>query len=219
MLHKWFLTRWQIVIGLLLLSAIISPLALNFYVNAITSDRRYTNPTQIPAQRVAIVFGAGVYPDGTPTPMLGDRVFAAVELYKLGRVQKLLMTGDNSRKDYDEVTTMKRYAEERGVPAEDITLDYAGFSTYESCYRAKNIFGVKQAVLITQKFHLPRAVYTCNQLGVEAFGLGTPDWETYRFHTISYYTLREQLSTLKALWEIHITRPLPTFLGPFQGIS
>ncbi|MBN3895730.1 MAG: YdcF family protein [Nostoc sp. NOS(2021)] len=217
--RQWFLQRRRLVFRLLLLSATISPLALNFYVNAVTSDRRYTKPAEIPAQRVAIVFGAGVYPDGTLTPMLGDRVSAAVELYKLGRVQKLLMTGDNSRNDYNEVLAMQSYAVERGVPIQNITLDYAGFSTYESCYRAKDIFGVKQAVLITQKFHLPRAVYTCNQLGVKASGLGTPDWESYGFATVMYSTLREQLSTLKALWQVHITHPQPTFLGSFEGIK
>jgi vancomycin permeability regulator SanA len=150
---------------------------------------------------------------------ISDRITAAVELYKLGRVQKLLMTGDNSSDDYDEVTVMQRYATERGVPIEDVTLDYAGFSTYESCYRAKEIFGVEQAVLVTQSFHLPRAVYTCRQLGVDAIALGTPDWESYRPQTIMYYNLREVISTLKALWEVHVTRPLPTFLGPFEGIK
>ncbi|MDM9382773.1 ElyC/SanA/YdcF family protein [Chlorogloeopsis sp. ULAP01] len=219
MLLKWFLLHWRFLFWLLPLSAIITTLGLNFYVKTVTSNHRYTNPTEVPTQRVAIVLGAGVYPDGTPSPMLSDRITAAVELYKLGRVQKLLMTGDNSSDDYDEVTVMQRYAVERGVPIEDITLDHAGFSTYESCYRAKEIFGIEQAVLVTQKFHLPRAVYTCRQLGVDAIALGTPDWESYRPQTIMYYNLREMISTLKALWEVHITRPLPTFLGPFEGIK
>lgn len=219
MLHKWFLSHHRLIFRLVLLTATISPLALNYYVNAITSDRRYTQPQKIPAERVAIVFGAGIYPDGTLSPMLSDRVSAAVELYKLGRVQKLLMTGDNSRDDYNEVQAMQNYAVQRGVPAQDITLDYAGFSTYESCYRAKDIFGIKQAVLITQKFHLPRAVYTCDRLGVKAIGLGTPDWESYSFQTVMYSTLREQLSSLKALWEVNITRPQPTFLGSYEGIK
>jgi vancomycin permeability regulator SanA len=219
MLPKWFLLHWRLLLWLVPLSAIITTLGLNFYVKTVTSSHRYTNPTEVPAQRVAIVLGAGVYPDGTPSPMLSDRITAAVELYKLGRVQKLLMTGDNSSDDYDEVTVMQRYATERGVPVEDVTLDYAGFSTYESCDRAKEIFGVEQAVLVTQSFHLPRAVYTCRQLGVDAITLGTPDWESYRPQTIMYYNLREVISTLKALWEVHVTRPLPTFLGPFEGIK
>lgn len=150
--------------------------------------------------------------------MLADRVRAAAELYALGKVQKVLMTGDNSRADYDEVNVMKRYAVEQGIAADDITLDYAGFSTYESCYRARAIFGVQQAVLVTQRFHLPRAVYTCRQLGVEAVGLGTPDWGSYHDTLLLRYGTREALATLKALWQLHVTRPPPTFLGPFEGM-
>ncbi|WP_242022369.1 vancomycin high temperature exclusion protein [Microcoleus sp. FACHB-831] len=187
-------------------------------MSAATSRDRYTNPENVPTERVAIVFGAGILPDGRPTPMLADRVQGAVDLYNQGRVSKLLMTGDNSRIDYNEVAVMQKYASDRGVPVQDITLDYAGFSTYESCYRAKEIFGVGQAVLITQKFHLPRAVYTCNQLGVNSVGLGTPDWEWYGEEVMRKYTMREMLATVKALWEVKIARPKPTFLGPFEGI-
>ncbi len=218
MLPKWLLQHWRLVCVVLILSTSVTTLALNFYVKTITSNRRYSNPSQIPPQRIAIVLGAGIY-NGQPSPMLADRISAAVELYKLGRVQKLLMSGDNSSEEYDEVTTMQRYAVQLGVPQEDITLDYAGFRTYESCYRANLIFGVKQAVVVTQNFHLPRAVYLCNQLGVDAVGLGTPDWESYRQETIIRYTLREFISTIKALWQVHITRPKPTFLGPFEGIK
>lgn len=108
---------------------------------------------------------------------------------------------------------MRRYALAQGVAEEDITLDYAGFSTYESCYRAKAIFRVQEAVLITQRFHLPRALYTCQQLGVSGVGLGL----TSQYRT-GWYTLREAMATAKALWDIHIIRPLPTFLGPVEAI-
>ncbi|MGB3652693.1 MAG: ElyC/SanA/YdcF family protein [Rivularia sp. (in: cyanobacteria)] len=218
MLPKWFLQHWRLLCGVLLLSAVATTLAINFYVKIVTSSRRYNNPNQIPSQRVAIVLGAGIY-NGQPSPMLADRISAAVELYKLGRVKKLLMSGDNSSEDYDEVTAMQRYAVKLGVPQKDITLDHAGFKTYESCYRAKEIFGVKQAVVVTQNFHLPRAVYLCSQLGVDTYGLGTPDWESYRQETVMRYTFREYLSTIKALWQVYITRPKPTFLGPFEGIK
>ncbi|MBF2066748.1 MAG: YdcF family protein [Calothrix sp. C42_A2020_038] len=219
MLPKSLLLHWRLIVGVVIMGSILSPLTFGWYVNAATNGRRYTDPTKVPTEKVAVVFGAGIRPDGTPTPMLADRVAAAVDLYKLGRVQKLLMTGDNSRNDYDEVTAMQRYAVSKGVPIEDITLDHAGFSTYESCYRAKEIFGVKEAILVTQNFHLPRAVYTCRQLGIEATGFGTPDWGIYSKTGVSYYTAREKLSTLKALWEVHVTRPLPTFLGRFEGIQ
>ncbi|MBD2040606.1 SanA/YdcF family protein [Microcoleus sp. FACHB-672] len=219
MLHKRFLLRRRFFFVLLGLGAALTPLMLNYYVNAVTSSRRYTDISQVPEEDVAVVFGAGVWEDGSPTPMLADRVQAAVDLYKEGRVRKLLMTGDNSSEDYNEVKAMQEYAAERGVPAKDIQLDYAGFSTYESCYRAKEIFGVKQAVLITQSYHLPRAVYTCRQLGVDAVGLGTPDWEKYRDRSMMRYAGREVLAVIKALWEVHVTRPEPTFLGPFEGIK
>ncbi len=214
-----FSRRWRRIALILLVSAITGPPALVAYVSAITRNQRYTDLTAVPTEPVALVFGAGVRQDGTPSPMLADRVQTAVQLYEMGRVRKILMTGDNSHVEYNEVATMQRYAVDRGVPSSDITLDYAGFSTYESCYRARVIFGVERAVLITQQFHLPRAVYTCRQLGIEAIGLGTPDWETYSSKVMSFYTTREFLATLKALWQIHITRPLPTFLGPYEGIT
>ncbi len=215
LLHRY---RWHcIVLGMVLLAGFI-PYLSSLYVQLITTRWRYETTQQVPLEPVAIVFGAGVWADGTPTPMLADRISAAAELYRLGRVQKLLMTGDNSTTYYDEVTAMKRYAIDLGVPDAAITLDYAGFSTYESCYRARDIFGIKKAVLVTQRFHLPRAVYTCRQLGVDAVGLATPDWEIYGHKRIYYYTLREMLASVKALLEVHVLRPLPTFLGPFEGM-
>jgi vancomycin permeability regulator SanA len=210
---------WRNVILIFTLAVALAPLLLLIYVSRATSAHRYEAPGSAPSAPVALVFGAGVGVDGTLSPMLADRVRAAVQLYQAGRVVKLLMTGDNSRTDYDEVTAMRRYAVERGVPAGDITLDYAGFNTYDSCYRARAIFGVTRAVLVTQRYHLPRAVYTCRQLGVDADGLGTPDWENYSFQIMGPYAAREALATLKALWQIHVTRPLPTFLGPYEGMS
>lgn len=202
-----------------LLALPLLPALLLGYVLLSTGPLRYSEPADVPAERVAVIFGAGLRPDGTPSPMLADRVQAAVQLYRLGRVQKLLMTGDNSSTDYNEVAAMQHYAEQQGVAAGDITLDYAGFSTYESCYRARAIFGVRQAVLVTQQYHLPRALYTCRQLGVEAVGLGTPDWGRYPDRVILPYTLREAAATLNALVALHLTHPAPTFLGKFEGIS
>jgi len=205
-------------VPLIALLLILAPLAPPLYVAIATSGYRYSDLPSIPATRVAIVFGAGVRPDGRLSPMLADRVRAAADLYRLGRIQKLLMTGDNSRLDYDEVSAMRGYAIGLGVPEGDITLDYAGFRTYDSCYRARVIFGVERAILITQRYHLPRAVYTCRQLGVEAVGLGTPDWGVYSEALLVQYSVREALATAQALWEVHVTRPLPMFLGPFEGI-
>lgn len=214
---RWLAFR-RVRLWLALALLALPPIALIGFVALRTSPYRYTDVGAVPVEQVAIVFGAGVRPNGRLTPMLADRVSAAIELYQRDRVQKLLMTGDNSSISYDEVTAMKQFAVGRGVPAADITLDYAGFSTYESCFRARAIFGVERAVLVTQRFHLARAVYTCRALGVMAIGLGTPDWGVYRETLLAQYTLREALATLKALWQLHITRPLPTFLGPFEGI-
>jgi vancomycin permeability regulator SanA len=203
----------------LALVALLTPLALVAYVPVATLTRSFDDSATVPTEPVAIVFGAGIGGGDDLSPMLADRVQAAVDLYRAGRVRKLLMTGDNSSVSHDEVSPMRRYAIARGVPAEDIRLDYAGFSTYDSCYRARVIFGVTHAVLVTQRFHLSRALYTCLQLGVDAVGLGTPDWGVYSDGLMSYYSLRESLATLKALWELHITRPPPTFLGPYEGIG
>lgn len=210
------LGRLSLIFGL---GLVLLLFGLNVYVAASTQGQLYEQAAAVPHERVGVVFGAGVRPDGRLSPMLADRVNAAVRLYQDGRVDKLLMTGDNSRTDYDEVSAMRRYAITQGVAAADITLDYAGFSTYESCYRAHAIFGVKEAVLVTQRFHLPRALYTCQQLGVKAVGYSVADWGRYSTPLMSLYTVREALATLKALWEIYITRPLPTFLGPVELIS
>jgi vancomycin permeability regulator SanA len=201
------------------LIGLATPILLVGFVWMTTSNQRFDDPANVPPERVAVVFGAGVWADGTPSPMLADRVRAAVELYEANRVSKLLMTGDNRRADYDEVGAMRRFAMERGVPAEDIVLDHAGLSTYDSCYRAREIFGVQGAVLVTQQFHLPRAVYTCQELGVDAVGLGTPDWGRYRDGVVIRYTAREVLATVNAVWEVHVTRPEPKITGPFEGIS
>ncbi|MEG4235619.1 ElyC/SanA/YdcF family protein [Microcoleus sp. Pol11C3] len=219
MLPKSFIFPWRLAIGLLILTSAIAPLGLNYYVRLVTSNYRRTDVAKVPAEPITIVFGAGVWEDGTPTPMLAARVQAAVDLYKAGRVDKLLMTGDNRSADYNEVKAMQEYAEAQGVPINNIILDYARFSTYESCYRAKEIFGITQAVLVTQNFHLARAVYTCSQLGVEAIGLGTPDWGKFRQKGMIRYSFREFWAVIKALWEVRVTRPKPTFLGPFEGIK
>ncbi|HEY6041768.1 MAG TPA: ElyC/SanA/YdcF family protein [Anaerolineae bacterium] len=189
------------------------------YVASQVGAREFEDAARVPPERVAIVLGAGVYSDGSPTPMLAARVRAAVELYVAGRVQKLLMTGDNSRPEYDEVTAMKKYAVALGVPERDITLDYAGFNTYDSCYRAREIFGVTRAIVVTQNFHLSRALYTCRQLGIQAVGFGTPDWGVYPSGLMWAYSVREAFATTKALWDLNVSRPLPTFLGPYEGVG
>jgi len=145
--------------------------------------------------------------------VLRDRVATAAQLYFTGKVKKLLMSGDNRFLDYNEPGAMREYALGLGVPDEDIVLDYAGRRTYDTCYRAGAIFGVKEAILVTQAFHLPRALYTCNQLGVKAIGVPA-DLRDYRHGARVYWFGREVPATLVALWEIHITRPQPVLGKP-----
>jgi vancomycin permeability regulator SanA len=205
-----------LLIGLIL-SALAPPAALEA-MQWQTATARFSDPSSTPAEPVALVFGAGLLPDGSPTPMLADRVAVAVELYRSGRVRKLLMSGDNSRVDYDEVTAMMTHAVALGVPAADVSRDHAGFSTYESCYRARAIFGLERAILVTQAYHLPRAVYTCRALGIEASGIGAPDWGVYSDALIARYTAREALAALRALWQVHVSHPAPRFLGPREVV-
>ena len=209
----------QLLMLCAIVNVLVKPLVATAYINISTHDRRYLEPARVPPERVGIVFGAGLLKDGQPTPFLASRITAAVGLYHLDRVQKLLMTGDNSRVDYNEVRSMQEYAHNLGVPMKDITLDYAGFSTYESCYRAHKVFGVHQAIVITQNYHLPRTVYTCDRLGIKTVGLGTPDLELYGWRGMMPDFKREMLANVKALLEVHVTRPRPTFLGDFERMD
>ncbi|HLJ84645.1 MAG TPA: ElyC/SanA/YdcF family protein [Candidatus Eremiobacteraceae bacterium] len=198
--------------------ACIAPLCARLYISAVTSQRRYVVIATVPARHVALVFGAGLLPDGSPTPMLADRVDAAVELYRAGKVMELLFSGDNSRPEYNEVGAMFKYAVERGVPGSAITLDYAGFDTYDSCYRAHAIFGVTSAILVTQRYHLPRAVYDCTMLGIDAVGVGTPDWGAYGDSMMAGYEVRETVADVKSLWDINVSHRPATLTGAYLGM-
>lgn len=182
------------------------------------TDHRYKNyiytVEDAPDRDVAIVFGAGVRSDGTLSSVLADRVQTAVDLYAADKVQKLLMTGDNQRADYNEPARMRDYALAQGVPPADIVLDYAGRRTYDSCYRARHIFGVTEAILITQSYHLDRALFTARNLGLDAVGVAA-DRRDYVY--IEGYWWRELLATTLAWWEVKITRPTP-ILGKKQPI-
>ncbi|MCS7010719.1 MAG: YdcF family protein [Anaerolineales bacterium] len=182
-------------------------------ITGLYAATRTYSVAEAPIRRVAIVFGAGLRRDGSPSPILQDRVATAAELYFAGKVEKLLLSGDNRFVNYNEPEAMRRYAISLGVPNEDLVLDYAGRRTYDTCYRAAAIFGVKQAILVTQAFHLPRAIYLCNHLGVDGVGVEA-DRRVYRRSSMTYWTIRELLATVNALWEVHVTRPLPVLGKP-----
>jgi SanA protein len=167
----------------------------------------------VPAAPVAIVFGAGLWRDGSPTTVLRDRLSTATELYFSGKVQKILLSGDNSYLYYNEPGAMRQYVLTLGVPEEAMVLDYAGRRTYDTCYRAGSIFGIQRAILVTQGFHLPRALYTCNALGLEVYGVPS-DRRTYSLRSVIWWNLRELPATLTALIQVHFTHPLPILGQP-----
>lgn len=203
------------LIYLILLILLLGTIVI-FLPRLVTSAyaRRLTYTAEsAPARRVAIVFGAGLWRDGRPTPVLHDRVAVAAQLYFAGKVEKLLMSGDNRFVYYNEPAAMRESALVLGVPEEAIVLDYAGRRTYDTCYRAQHIFGVEEAVLVTQNFHLPRALYTCNMLGLPSIGVPA-DQRIYQRRSYLYWNLREIPATLVALWEVHISQPLPVLGKP-----
>jgi SanA protein len=167
----------------------------------------------VPARRVAIVFGAEVKKDGTPSTVLRDRVETAVALYKNGKVEKVLMSGDNRFVDYNEPEAMRQYALSLGVPDKAIVLDYAGRRTYDTCYRAKEIFQVDSAILVTQGFHLPRALFLCNSFGLEAVGVKADNYYYLKRLRLVWY-IRETLATTQAVWDVYVLRPLPVLGEP-----
>ena len=169
--------------------------------------------TSIPAQPVAVVFGAGYWPNGVLSTILRERLDAAVQLYREGRVKKLLFSGDNSRVDYNEPAKMLEYALSQGVPRDAIVLDYAGRRTYDTCYRAGAIFGVSNAVLVTQYYHLPRALTTCEGLGLHAVGYAANRYP-YRGIYLILYRLREVPALWRTWWDLHIVRPKPILGEP-----
>lgn len=166
---------------------------------------------EAPADEVAVVFGAAVYRGGRLSPMLRDRVETAVRLYHEGKVDWLLFSGDNRSEDYDEPGQMTAYAVRRGVPASAIQQDRAGLRTYDTCYRARHLFGVESAVLVTQSFHLPRALFTCRQLGIEALGVSA-DRRIYHPRSLAWLENRELGALLLALVDIVRERP-PTVMS------
>jgi vancomycin permeability regulator SanA len=205
---KW---TWRFIRTLILLGLLV--LFLPRIITSVYAAFKAFPPEDVPADRVAIVFGAGLRRDGRPTAVLRDRVQTAVQLYQDGKVEKLLMSGDNRFVNYNEPEAMRQYARSLGVPDEAIVLDYAGHRTYDTCYRAKNIFGVESAILVTQKFHLSRALFTCNALGIKAVGVEANNYY-YLKRSRLYWNIREQFATVTAFWDVYFKKPLPVLGEP-----
>ncbi|MHB8076084.1 SanA/YdcF family protein [Desulfosporosinus fructosivorans] len=168
------------------------------------------NASEVPNADAILVLGAYVLPNGTVSTMLNDRLTAGYELYEQKKAPKLIVSGDHGRKDYDEVNSMKSFLKDKGVPNKDIFMDHAGFSTYESMYRARDIFKVKKVIIVTQEYHLMRAVYVARALGMEAYGVAT-DRRDYR--AMELYKLREIAARNKDFLWAKVIKPKPTFLG------
>ncbi len=202
--------RPLIVVGALSIFILV---ILRVYSTGRAKDHIYTLDT-VPERQVAIIFGAWVYPNGNPSPMLADRVNVGAKLYHAGKVKALLLTGDNHIATYNEPEAMRQYALTLGVPDSALVLDYAGFRTYDSCYRAHAIFKVDQAVLVTQAFHLDRALLTCAGLGIDSVGVdaGVVRPEGYAQSNLLISEVREFPSTAFALLDL-ISDRKPTFLG------
>ena len=162
-----------------------------------------------------VVFGCQVREDGSLSHMLRDRLIRGVELYHAGAAPKVIMSGDHGRTEYNEVGAMKDYAIENGVPSENIFMDHAGFSTYETVYRAKEIFQAKKIILVTQEYHLYRALYIARQFGIDAYGVSA-DLNTYGGQTMR--DIREILARCKD-FAMCILKPEPTFLGEAIPVS
>lgn len=195
------------------LVAALTWLALARLVTGLYAASRMFSVENVPPERAAIVFGAGLRRDGSPTAVLRDRVETAAQLYFTGKVEKLLLSGDNRFVDYNEPEAMRQYALSLGVPDDVLVLDYAGRRTYDTCYRARAIFGLTEAILVTQNFHLPRALFTCNALGLKATGVGANNIY-YLKRSRLYWHIRELFATWGAFWDIYVSRPLPVLGEP-----
>ena len=186
-------------------------LLINSYVISGTTDQ-LIQPAEAAKLRgvdCILVLGCYVRERGVPSDMLEDRLRRGIELYQAGAAPKLLMTGDHGRVDYNEVETMKQYAMDAGIESSDIFMDHAGFSTYESLYRAKEIFGVDKIIIVTQGYHLYRALHIAENLGIEAYGVAS-DYRTYAGQV--FRDLRELLARVKDVGS-SVFEPMPTYLG------
>jgi vancomycin permeability regulator SanA len=208
---KKILWKLLIIAAILCVLAAIAIISCNVYVKTATKDRIITpeQATSLTDVDCILVLGCGVWEGGRPSHMLEDRLKRSIELFELGVAPKLLMSGDHGREEYDEVNVMKAFAVERGVPSEHIFMDHAGFSTYESMYRAKEVFQAKKVVIVTQGYHLYRAIYIARALGLEAYGVAS-DYRGYAGQTVR--DLREVLARVKDMATC-ILRPEPTYLG------
>lgn len=206
-----------IKVGIIIIIIIVLIILLiNFYVKNSTKNQIIEKDDYSTLKNIdcIIILGAGIWGD-KPSPMLEDRLKEGILLYNNEVSDKIIMSGDHGREEYDEVNTMKKYAIENGILSENIFMDHAGFSSYESIYRAKEIFNAKKVVIVTQKYHLYRALYIANQLGLEAYGVGA---DPRQYVGAIYREAREILARNKDFIKC-IFKPEPTYLGDTIPVS
>lgn len=172
-------------------------------------------PAQAKPADAIIILGAYVRPDGALSWILRDRLDTGLELYRAGLAPKILVSGDHGQKNYNEVQAMKDYLLDHDVPAQDIFMDHAGFDTYDSLYRARDIFHVKSAIIVTQNFHLPRALYIARRLGIETQGIQARLYYPWWYAN----TIRDSLARVKAYLDVEILKSKPHHLGELIPIS
>ena len=216
-MKKRILKRIVLVVLCLGLVGGITVLGINSYVKKNAADQIITpeEAAELTDADCILVLGCYVYDSGRPSDMLADRLRRGIQLYQAGVAPKLLMSGDHGQKDYNEVKAMKLKAMEAGIPSEDVFMDHAGFSTYESIYRARDVFAADKVIVVTQEYHLYRALYIAEQLGVEAYGVSS-DLNTYGGQSMR--DAREVLARCKD-WVMCIFKPEPTYLGEAIPVS
>lgn len=213
-----FLKRAFFIFAFVAVACFLTVLIMNAFVVA-SSKARILTPDAIADEEntfdCILVLGAGVKADGTPSDMLRDRLEVGIELYGLGASDRLLMSGDHMQPDYDEVGVMKRYAMDAGIPSEHVFLDHAGLSTYDSLYRAAKLYGAKKILIVTQEYHLYRALYIAKSLGMEAYGVSA-SLRPYRTQIVM--DLREVVARVKDVL-LCIGQPPSTYLGTSVDLS
>jgi SanA protein len=192
--------------------------AINVYIISASKKFRYDTANHLPRMHTAVILGAVVDSTGRLSNALEDRVLTGLKLYQKGNAKKLLLSGDHGQVNYDEVNSMRQYLLKKGVPPQDLFMDHAGFRTYDSMYRARDIFQVHDAIIVTQKFHLARAVYTARALGIDAVGINA-DRRWYPLSSRVKLHLREVLARVKAFLDLHVWKAKPKFLGDIIPIT
>lgn len=220
-MKKWFkeVSYLKILMSLIIvgLAGIVVIICINGYVKASVKNRIITPEEAAALEEVdcILVLGAGVFDNGRPSSMLSDRLSVGVDLYKSGASDRLLMSGDHGRVGYDEVNVMKQYAIDAGIPSSEIFMDHAGFSTYESLYRARDIFEADKIIIVSQEYHLYRALYIGEKLGLEVYGVAS---DPRQYAGQSKREVREVLARVKDFLYV-IAKPKPTYLGDSIPVS